>query len=80
MRRRLEQATLQRIVQGVWGYVTSLAALRDRPELEDALLELRIQLERYMTTKERSFGAEVSRKRTRMLGVTAFLKDVDEAA
>jgi len=25
-RRRLEQATLQRIVQGLWGYVTSLAA------------------------------------------------------
>ena len=45
VRRRLEQATLQRIVQGLWGYVTSLAALRDRLDLEDALLELRRQLE-----------------------------------
>src|SRR5262249_2226974 len=27
VRRRLEQATLRRIVQGLWGYVTSLAAL-----------------------------------------------------
>src|SRR5262249_5594277 len=75
VRRRLEQATLERIVQGLWGYVTSLAALRDRPELEDALLELRSQLEHYMATKERSFHAEVSRKRTRRLGVTAFLDD-----
>ena len=73
MRRRLEQATLQRIVQGVWGYVTSLAALRDRPELDDALLELRRQLGQYMTTKDRSFRTEVARKRARRLGVTAFL-------
>lgn len=80
VRRRLEQATLQRIVQGLWGYVTSLAALRDRPDLEDALLELRIQLERYMTTKARSFRAEVSRKRARSLGVTAFLEGMDEEA
>ena len=71
---------MQRIVQGLWGYVTSLAALLDRPELEDALLELRRQLEHYMTAKDRSFQAEVSRKRARMLGVTAFLDDVQEEA
>lgn len=80
VRRRLEQATLQRIVQGLWGYVTSLAALRDRPELEDALLELRWQLEQYMATKEHSFRAEVSRKRARRLGVTAFFEDMQEGA
>ena len=81
VRCRLEQATLQRIVQGLWGYVTSLAALRDRLQLEDALHELRTQLEHYMATKERSFQAEVSRKRARRLGVTAFLEDtVEEAA
>lgn len=60
--------------------MTSLAALRDRPELEDALLELRIHLERYMTTKARSFRAEVSRKHARLLGVTAFLDDEQEEA
>jgi len=80
VRRRLEQATLQRIVQGLWGYVTSLAALLDRPELEDALLELRRQLEHYMTAKDRSFQAEVSRKRARRLAVTVFLDDVEEEA
>src|SRR5262249_10671188 len=81
VRRRLEQANLQRIVQGLWGYVTSLAALRERPELGDALQELRRQLEHYMATKERSFQVEVSRKRARWLGVTAFLEDtVEEAA
>jgi hypothetical protein len=57
-----------------------LAALRDRPDLEDALLELRSQLERYMANKERSFRAEVSRKRARRLGVTAFLDDTKEEA
>lgn len=76
VRRRLDQATLERIVQGLWGYVTSLAALRDCSELDDALLELRRQLEHYMTTKERSFQAEVLRKRARRLAVTAFLDDV----
>jgi hypothetical protein len=76
VRRRLEQATLQRIVQGLWGYVTSLAALCDRSELEDALLELRSQLELYMATKERSFRAEVLHKRARRLAVTAFLDDL----
>src|SRR5262249_57201029 len=80
VRRRLEQATLQRIVQGLWGYVTSLAALLDRVELEDALHELRSQLEHYMAVKEHSFRAEVSRKRARRLAVTAFLEDVDEEA
>jgi hypothetical protein len=77
VRRRLEQATLQRIVQGLWGYVTSLAALRDRPELEGALVELRGQLERYTESKNRSFRAEVARKRARQLGVTAILTDAD---
>ena len=80
VRRRLEQATLERIVQGLWGYVTSLAALRNRPELEDALLDLREQLVHYMTARERSFGAEVARKRARRLGVTAFLDDEQEEA
>jgi hypothetical protein len=75
VRRRLEQATLERIVQGLWGYVTSLAALRDRPELEDALLDLRGQLASYMIARQRSFRAEVARKRGRRLGVTAFLDD-----
>ena len=36
VRRRVEHATLQRIVQGLWSYVTSLAALLDRSELADA--------------------------------------------
>ena len=52
--------------------MTSLAALRNRPELEHALQELQRQLEHYMATKARSFQAEVARKRTRSLGVTAF--------
>jgi hypothetical protein len=65
---------------GRWGLRHVLAALRDRPELEDALLELQSQLERYMANKERSFRAEVSRKRARRLGVTAFLDDAKEEA
>ena len=74
VRRRLEQATLERIVQGLWGYVTTLAVLCDRPELEDALLEVRRHLELYIAAKQRSFRAEVARKRARRLRVTAFLE------
>ena len=80
VRRRLEQATLERILQGLWGYVTSLAALRDRLELEDALLDLRRQLGNYTATKGRSFTAEVLRKRAKRLAVTAFLEDVEAEA
>src|ERR1700730_15605191 len=75
VRRRLEEATLERVVQGLWGYLTSMAALRNRPELEDALVELRRQLDRYRASKERSFRADVERKRGRQLAVTAFAGD-----
>jgi hypothetical protein len=75
VRRRIEQATLERIVMGLWGYVTSLAALRDRPELEDALRELRCQLERYIDSRDRSFRAEVVRKRLRHLAVSEWSAD-----
>jgi hypothetical protein len=78
VRRRIEQATLERIVMGLWGYVTSLAALRDRPELEDALRELRRQLELYIASRNRSFRAEVVRKRLRHLSVSEWSEDAVE--
>jgi hypothetical protein len=69
VRRRIEQATLERIVQGLWGYVTSLAALRELRELEAAVNEVRCQVERYIAARDRSFVAEVARKRARHLRV-----------
>jgi len=38
VRHRLEQATLERIVQGLWGYVTSLAALHGAPAPKKAFV------------------------------------------
>ena len=54
------------------------AAGADGAELEGALLELRGQLERHMASKNRSFRAEVARKRARQLGVTALIGADDE--
>jgi len=62
VRRRLEQATLERIVQGLWGYVTSMAAVRDRSKLEDALLELRTQLERRFEVYARRYRTPTTKK------------------
>ncbi|MBO0687724.1 MAG: hypothetical protein J2P45_31635 [Candidatus Dormibacteraeota bacterium] len=78
VRRRLQQASLQRIVLGLWGYLTALGALRQRPDLEASIAELRRQLERHMEERDRSFPAEVARKRARYLGVTAFLNEEPE--
>ena len=80
VRRRLEQATLRRITQGVGGYVTSWPRCVIGRSWRMRCLSYRAQLERYMANKERSFRAEVSRKRARRLGVTAFLDDAKEEA
>jgi hypothetical protein len=79
VRRRIEQATLERIVQGLWGYVTSLAALQELRELDAAVHEVGCQVERYIAARDRSFVAEVARKRARHLRVMAPAGSDEEA-
>jgi hypothetical protein len=76
VRRRLEEANELRLLQGLQGYATSLAARRDRQELGDALEDFERLVSRYLESRGRRFTEEVKRKRARQLGVTAFLEEV----
>jgi hypothetical protein len=75
VRRRLEEADELRLVQGLQGYVSSLAARRDRMDLDDAMEDFGTVLRRYLDSRGRQFASEVRRKQARHLGVTAFLED-----
>jgi hypothetical protein len=77
VRRRLEEADELRLVQGLQGYVSSLAARRNRVDLEDALEDFGTVMRRYLDQRGREFTAEVKRKQARQLGVTAFLDGED---
>ena len=75
VRRRLLQATEERIVQGLQGHVTSWAALRGRRHLHGTLEAVRPILERYLASRGRTFTGEVERKRARLMSVTAFVDE-----
>lgn len=76
VRRRLEEADELKLLQGLQGYATSLAARRDHQQLGDALEDFGTLVSRYLASRGRQFSEEVRRKQARQLGVTAFLDDV----
>jgi hypothetical protein len=75
VRRRLEEASEARLLQGLQGYATSLAARRDRQQLVEAMEDFGTLVSDYLASRGREFAEEVRRKRARQLGVTAFLED-----
>jgi hypothetical protein len=77
VRQRLNQATEERLIQGLQGYLSALAALKGWRELPEALQRVRPLIESYLSARDRSWGGEVSRKAARQMSVTGWL---DEAA
>lgn len=75
VRRRLEEATELRLLQGLQGYATSLAARRHRRQLAEAMEDFGMLVGDYLASRGRAFTEEVRRKQGRHLGVTAFLDD-----
>jgi hypothetical protein len=53
VRRRLEEANELRLLQGLQGYATSLAARRDRQELGDALEDFERLVSLYLESRGR---------------------------
>ena len=74
-RRRLEEANELKLLQGLQGYATSLAAQRDRQLLADALEDFGTLITRYLASRDRKFTDEVRHKQARQLGVSPFLED-----
>src|SRR5262249_17309753 len=74
VRRRLEEATELKLLQGLQGYATSLAARRDRQQLGDAMEDCGALVSADLASRGRGFTDEVRRKQRRQLGVTAFLE------
>lgn len=74
VRRRVEEAEELKLLQGLQGYATSLAARRDRQELGDAMEDFGSLLSGYLASQGRGFTDEVRRKQARQLGVTAFVE------
>ncbi len=70
VRRRLEQADLQRRVQGCLGYLSSLAALLNERDLNGPWEAVGPMLKDYLASPGREFEWEVRRKRERLLQVT----------
>jgi len=64
----------------VLGGLTSLAALRGWELLDEALVEVGPELERYLRVRERTFRGEVRRKQARLLDVTGYLDEDDRDA
>jgi hypothetical protein len=75
VRRRLEEANELKLLQGLQGYATSLAARRDRQQLGEAMDDFGTLVSSYLAARGRRFTDEVKRKQARQLGVTAFLED-----
>jgi hypothetical protein len=73
VRRRNAEASEERVVQGLAGYVTSLAALRGWDELEAAMELSGPILRRYWESKGRTFLQEVGRKQARRMEVSGWL-------
>ena len=73
VRRRIEQASELKLVRGIQGYATSLAAVRGQEKPDNAWADIRTLTFRYHADKGLVFEDEVSRKRERHLGVTSWL-------
>ena len=73
VRRRIEQASELKLLQGIQGYATSLAAVRGHDRRDQALTDIGTAIVSYFGSKDLTFEDEVSRKRERRLSVTSWL-------
>ncbi len=73
VRRRIEQASELKLVQGIQGYATSLAAVRGDEGRDAAMKYIGSLIPDYLTERGLTFEAEVARKRARRLNVTSWL-------
>ena len=73
VRRRIEQASELRLVQGIQGYATSLAAVRGHEGRDEAMKDIGSLIPHYLAERGLVFEDEVSRKRARHLSVTSWL-------
>jgi hypothetical protein len=73
VRRRIEEASELKLLQGIQGYATSLAAVRGRDRREEAMTDIGSLIPRYLAERGLTFESEVSRKRARRLSVTSWL-------
>ena len=73
VRRRIEQASELKLLQGIQGYATSLAAARGRSRRDQAMTDIGTLIDRYLASRGLVFEAEVVRKRARRLNVTSWL-------
>jgi hypothetical protein len=79
VRRRLQAATEERLVQGLQGYLSSWAAFHEDRALDGALESVGPILGRYLASRGRTFAGEVQEKRARLMSVTAFAEDGPDA-
>ncbi len=80
VRRRIEQVSELKLVRGIQGYATSLAAVRGHEQPDNAWADIRALTFRYHADKGLVFEDEVSRKQARRLSVTSWLDSVEEEA
>jgi hypothetical protein len=73
VRRRIAQATEERLVQGLQGYLSALAALKGWGDLTEALEETEDLVEAYLMACGRAWADEVQRKAERSMSVTGWL-------
>ena len=78
VRRRIAQATEERLVQGLQGYLSALAALKGWDDLPVALNGTRGAVEAYLLARDRTWDGEVARKAERLMSVTGWA-DVEAA-
>lgn len=76
VRRRIEGASEERVIRGLMGYASSLAALRGRQTLCQVLRDAEPLVSGYLAGRGRSFAAEVAHKAARLLSVTAPVDDL----
>lgn len=72
VRRRLEQASELKLVQGIQGYATSLAAVLGEEDRDDAMRHIGMAIFSYLGSRDLTFEDEVTRKRDRHMGVTSW--------
>ena len=80
VRRRVRQVREERVLRLVLGGLTSPAALRGWELLDEALVEVGPELERYLRVRERTFCGEVRRRQARLLDVTSYSDEDDRDA
>lgn len=73
VRRRIEQASEVKLLQGTQGYATSLAAVRGREQRNEVLTDIGTLIPRYLGESVLTFEGEVFRKRARRLSTTSRL-------